>query len=80
MCLGAAQNCRFPKFWAYAHMGGTFLFQFPVIHFGLAHSGSWPFNYPSPTTCNKLSLGYKRATLYLAVKVIVILCMQPQPV
>ena len=38
------------KIWAYAyaHMECKFIFvqfmQFPVLHFGSAHSGSWPFN------------------------------------
>ena len=49
---GAAINLRFSKFWAYTHMGCAFFnfifvqfMQFPVLHFGLAHSGSRPFIY-----------------------------------
>ena len=54
----------FQIFWAYAHniMGCTFFkvqfMQFPVLHFGLAHSGSWPFNYKLPLKPRKTQCCY----------------------
>ena len=43
MCF---RSCSKSIFWSHGYRGRTSLLEFPALHFGLDHYGSWPFNLP----------------------------------